>query len=150
MAVSPQAPSATQAASRLKEQEAQRLIQLRGASLFAPTNPSPVVAYKFCPSWSSQDSALHAVLLQTCNVPFCITHWSKAKLHGHVWGSGMAPDPPTYPSPACCWEHVQPLCLPVRLIALMAYTTVKLSSIIQSIILSFNVCVLVRIRCSPS
>ncbi len=45
MAASPQAPSATQAASRLKEQEAQRLIQLRGASLFAPTNPSPVVAY---------------------------------------------------------------------------------------------------------
>ena len=42
MASSPQAPSATQAASRLKEQEAQRLIQLRGAFLLVLTDPPPL------------------------------------------------------------------------------------------------------------
>ncbi len=86
MASSPQAPSATQAASRLKEQEAQRLTQLRGAPLFALTNPSPVVAYnlsilflpRFCTTCRAA-STLQCALLHC----LCVT---KANLHAHVLG----------------------------------------------------------------
>ena len=140
MAASPQAPSPTQAASRLKEQEAQRLIQLRGASLLALTHPFPIHIQFICPV---PPQLLHH-MLRCFNLRRALLHSpqlvTKARLHAHAWGSEMAPDPSTYSSPACCHKHVQYLCLPVSLAEVMAYIAVKLSSVIQSIILCLDTC----------
>ena len=85
MAASPQAPSPTQAASRLQEQEAQRLIQLRGAPLHALTDPPPIkipFVRRVFPEilhYMLGCFNLHRALWQHPLV-------TKAKLHAHVLG----------------------------------------------------------------